>query len=98
MYPIAEPDASQARIKGLLKLGYPNTGAVIKACFNVLKAFSQSLVHLKLLGYFISREGIKVDPSKIEAVKSFPTPQNQHDVRSFLGLSGYYKKYVKGLF
>jgi hypothetical protein len=31
---------SQARIKGLLKLGYPNTGAVIKACFNVLKAFS----------------------------------------------------------
>jgi hypothetical protein len=45
MYPIAEPDASQARIKGLLKLGCPNTGAVIKACFNVLKAFSQSLVH-----------------------------------------------------
>jgi hypothetical protein len=41
---IAEPDASQARIKGLLKLGYPNTGAVIKACFNVLKAFSQSLI------------------------------------------------------
>jgi hypothetical protein len=36
-------------IKGLLKLGYPNTGAVIKACFNVLKAFSQSLVHLKLI-------------------------------------------------
>jgi hypothetical protein len=48
------------------------------------------------LGHFISREGIKVDPSKIEAVKSFPTPQNQHDVRSFLGLSGYYSKYVKG--
>ena len=47
MYPIAELDASQARIKGLLRLGYPNTGAVIKACFNVLKAFSQSLVHLK---------------------------------------------------
>jgi hypothetical protein len=42
MYPIAEHDASQARIKGLLKLGYRNTGAVIKACFNVLKAFSQS--------------------------------------------------------
>ena len=39
------------------------------------------------LGHFISREGITVDPSKIEVVKSFPTPQNQHDVRSFLGLS-----------
>jgi hypothetical protein len=47
MYPIAELDASPARIKGLLRLGYPNTGAVIKTCFNVLKVFSQSLVHLK---------------------------------------------------
>jgi hypothetical protein len=75
MYPIAEPDASQARIKGLLKLGYPNTGAVIK--------------EILYLGHFISREGIQVDTSKIEAVKSFPTPQNQHDVRSFLGLSEY---------
>jgi hypothetical protein len=54
MYPIARPDASQARIKGLLKLGYPNTGAGIKACFNVLKAFSQSLVHLKLI-YFVNK-------------------------------------------
>ena len=55
MYPIAEPDASQAGIKGLLKLGYPNTGAVIKACFNVLKAFSQSLVHLKLISFVNKR-------------------------------------------
>ena len=57
MYPIAEPDASEARIKGLLKLGYPNTGAVIKACFNVLKEFSQSLVHLKLI-YLLSISGL----------------------------------------
>ena len=47
------------------------------------------------LGHFISRERIKVDPSKIEAVKSLPIPQNQHDIRSFLGLNGYYRKYVK---
>jgi hypothetical protein len=51
--------------------------------------------HKLYLGH-ISREGIKVDPSKTEAAKSFPTPQTQHDVRSFLGLSGYYRKYVKG--
>jgi hypothetical protein len=48
------------------------------------------------LGHLISRERITVDPSKTEAVKSFPIPQTQHDVRSFLGLSGYYRKYVKG--
>jgi hypothetical protein len=47
------------------------------------------------LGHFISGEGIKVDPSKTEAAKSLPTPQTQHDVRSFLGLNGYYRKYVK---
>jgi hypothetical protein len=51
--------------------------------------------HKLYLGH-ISREGITVDPSKTEAAKSFPTPQTQHDVRSFLGLSGYYRKYVKG--
>lgn len=48
------------------------------------------------LGHIISKDGIKVNPSKIEAVKSFPIPQNQHDVRSFLGLANYYRKFVKG--
>lgn len=48
------------------------------------------------LGHIISKIGIKVNPSKIEAVKSFPIPQNQHDVRSFLGLANYYRKFVKG--
>ena len=48
------------------------------------------------MGQIISKEGIKVDPAKIEAVKSFPLPHNQHDVRSFLGLANYYRKFVKG--
>lgn len=48
------------------------------------------------LGHIISKDGIKVNSSKIEAVKLFPIPQNQHDVRSFLGLANYYRKFVKG--
>ena len=48
------------------------------------------------LGHIISHDGIKVDPSKIQAVQSFPLPRNQHDIRSFLGLANYYRKFVKG--
>jgi CMP-2-keto-3-deoxyoctulosonic acid synthetase len=36
-----------------------------------------------------------VDPSKTDAVKTFPVPRNQHDVRRFLGLYNYYRKFVK---
>ncbi|CAG2197363.1 unnamed protein product [Mytilus edulis] len=47
------------------------------------------------LGHIISKEGIKVDTSKTKAVETFPIPNNQHDVRSFLGLCNYYRKFVK---
>ena len=47
------------------------------------------------LGHIISKDGIKVDPSKTNAVKTFPMPRNQHDIRSFLGLCNYYRKFVK---
>ena len=48
------------------------------------------------LGHIISKEGIPVDTSKAKAVETFPIPNNQHDVRSFLGLCNYYRKFVKG--
>jgi hypothetical protein len=48
------------------------------------------------LGHMVSKEGIQPDPGKIEAVLHFPTPRNVMNVRSFLGLTGYYRKYVKG--
>jgi hypothetical protein len=44
----------------------------------------------------VSREGIQPDPGKVEAVLRFPTPKNVTGVRSFLGLTGYYRKYIKG--
>jgi len=44
----------------------------------------------------VSREGIQPGPGKIEAVLHFPTPKNVTSVRSFLGLTGYYRKYIKG--
>ena len=47
------------------------------------------------LGHIITSNGIKPDPSKIECVANFPIPKNQKHVKSFLGLVGYYRKFIK---
>ena len=51
---------------------------------------------VKYLGHIISKNGVEVDPEKIEAVKSFPRPKKVKEVRSFLGLCNYYRKFVEG--
>jgi hypothetical protein len=48
------------------------------------------------LGHVVSREGTRPDPNKIDVVRRFPVPTNIANVRSFLGLTGYYRKYIKG--
>ena len=48
------------------------------------------------LGHIVSTDGIKVDPAKIEAVVKWEPPRNVAEVRSFLGLAGYYQRFVKG--
>ena len=48
------------------------------------------------LGYVISAEGMSVDPKKIEAVVNWKPPKNVSEVRNFLGLVGYYRKFVEG--
>jgi hypothetical protein len=48
------------------------------------------------IGHVVSKEGMKPDPEKIEAVVRFPLPTTITNVRSFLGLTGYYRKYVRG--
>ena len=50
---------------------------------------------VQFLGHMISCEGIKVDPSKIEAVMSWERPKTSTEVRSFLGLAGYYRRFVQ---
>ena len=49
-----------------------------------------------VLGHVISAEGISVDPQKIEAIVNWKPPTNVSGVRSFLGLTGYYRKFVEG--
>ena len=51
---------------------------------------------IQYLGHIISEEGISVDPKKIEAIINWPTPINVIDVRSFMGLAGYYRRFIEG--
>jgi hypothetical protein len=48
------------------------------------------------LGHVVSKEGTRPDPGKIDVVWRFPVPTTVTNVRSFLGLTGYYRKYIKG--
>ncbi|KAH0685639.1 hypothetical protein KY290_017163 [Solanum tuberosum] len=48
------------------------------------------------LGHIVSSKGIEVDPKKMDAVKSWPGPLSPSDIRSFFGLSRYYKRFVEG--
>jgi hypothetical protein len=48
------------------------------------------------LGHIVSKEGIAVDPKNIEAIQSWPEPINILEVRSFMGLAGYYRRFIVG--
>ncbi|XP_073016426.1 uncharacterized protein [Primulina eburnea] len=51
---------------------------------------------VSFLGHVISEAGVSVDPKKVELILDWPKPRNATDIRSFLGLAGYYRKFVEG--
>ena len=46
------------------------------------------------LGHIVSSEGVKPNPSKIQAVKEFPIPKTPKEIKTYLGLLGYYRKFI----
>jgi hypothetical protein len=50
---------------------------------------------VKFLGHIVGRDGLKVDPKKVDTVTKWPTPKNATEVRQFLGLTNYFRKFIK---
>jgi hypothetical protein len=53
---------------------------------------------VKFLGHTISKDGISVDPSKVQEVMDWKPPTSVHQIRSFLGLAGYYRRFIPDFF
>nr|GEY37075.1 reverse transcriptase domain-containing protein [Tanacetum cinerariifolium] len=53
---------------------------------------------VKFLGHVINSQGVHVDPAKVEAIKSWTTPKTPNKVRHFLGLAGYYQRFIEGFY
>ncbi|GAA6081418.1 protein turtle homolog B-like, partial [Tachysurus ichikawai] len=73
------------------KFSIVSTKQVSLSTYNFIQKF------LMFLGHVVSSEGIKTDPAKVSAVSSFPIPQSLKDVQRFLGLAGWYHRFIPKL-
>ena len=51
---------------------------------------------IKYLGHVVSREGVSVDPEKVEAVREWPVPATYHQLRRCLGFVSFYRRFIPG--
>jgi hypothetical protein len=68
---------------------------VPKGCAKLSK-YEFWLKEVAFLGHIISKRGISVDPNKVQDVLSWNAPKSVGDIRSFLGLAGYYWRFIEG--
>ncbi|CAF4229544.1 unnamed protein product, partial [Rotaria magnacalcarata] len=50
---------------------------------------------LKYIGHVVSQSGIEPDPDRVRAVRDYPVPTRIKDVRAFLGLTSYYRRFIR---
>ncbi len=50
---------------------------------------------VRYLGHIVSQHGVETDPAKVEALKTWPRSKDLKELRSFLGFSGYYRRFVQ---
>ncbi|XP_068653849.1 uncharacterized protein [Aristolochia californica] len=78
----------------VMPFGLSNATSTFQALMNEKFKCSFGASHVAYLGHIISHEGATVDPEKIQAISEWPQPQSCSAVRAFLGLAGYYQKFI----
>ncbi|KAI3821403.1 hypothetical protein L1987_08970 [Smallanthus sonchifolius] len=80
----------------VMPFGLTNAPAVFMDLMNrVYKPYlDQFLREIHFLGHVINNQGIHVDPAKVTAIKNWSTPSTPSEIRSFLGLAGYYRRFI----
>ncbi|GJZ64726.1 putative reverse transcriptase domain-containing protein, partial [Tanacetum coccineum] len=81
----------------------PGASPVVKSPYRLAPSemleLSNQLKELQEKGFIqrrvVNRDGIHVDPSKVESVKNWKTPESSTEIRLFLGLAGYYRRFIK---
>ncbi|GKV53145.1 hypothetical protein SLEP1_g59685 [Rubroshorea leprosula] len=73
----------------------PFIGKFVVVYFDDILKCSFLTTSVTFLGYIITAQGVKMDPSKIDAIVNWPTPTSMHDVRSFHGLASFYRRFIK---
>ncbi|GKB79345.1 putative reverse transcriptase domain-containing protein [Tanacetum coccineum] len=63
---------------------------------NAPAVFMDLMNQVQFLGHVIDSQGIHVDPAKIESIKDWASPKTPTDIRQFLGLTGYYRRFIDG--
>ncbi|GJS78568.1 putative reverse transcriptase domain-containing protein [Tanacetum coccineum] len=79
----------------VMSFGLTNAPAVFMDLINRFSKCDFWISIVQFLGHLIDSQGLHVDPAKIEAVKNWTSPTTPTEIRQFLGLAGYYQRFIK---